>query len=412
VSSAIALSAPADAGPSIVFDPASGEVISQERAGEPWYPASLTKLMTAYLVFEEIRAGRLSLEQSIAVSALAAKQEPSKLGVPEGKTVTVDMALQSLLVYSANDMAVVLAEAASGTVPAFVRRMNATAERLAMAGTYFANPNGLYDERQISTARDMGVLAATILSEFPEHGHYFSQPALKVGKRKLANRNSLLRLMKTADGMKTGFICNSGFNLVASATENGRKLVAVVLGAPNAHSRSQLAEMLLVAGFAKPKAGTAARLGDVANSELGTLVPADLTHLVCKGKDAVNWAQGSELAGWGVSFGQYDTADLANRALRGRVLGARKMIDGGSTGVVKVPGLEGFAAMVWELEQPTALRVCAGLRADAAACDVMTPESLARIAALSAEKPAPPEAQGSEGSAKKKPVKRTKKKKR
>ena len=402
----------ADAGPSIVFDPANGEVLSQERAGEPWYPASLTKLMTAYLVFKEIRAGRLSLTQDIAVSALAAKQEPSKLGVPEGKTVTVDKALQALLVYSANDMAVVLAEAAGGTVPSFVRAMNATAERLSMKGSYFANPNGLYDERQITTARDMGVLAATILSEFPEHAHYFAQPYLPVGKRKLANRNSLLRQMKTADGMKTGFICNSGFNLVASATEGGRKLVAVVFGAPNSHSRADLAEMLLEAGFAKPKGTAAARIGQVADAELGTLVPADLTHLVCKGKDAVNWARGSELSGWGVSFGQYDTADLANRALRGRVLGARKLIDGGSTGVVKVPGLEGFAAMVWELEQPTALRVCGALREQAAACDVMTPESIARIAALSAEKPAQAQAQGSDGSAKKKRKKWTNKKKR
>ena len=402
----------AHAGPSLVFDPATGEVLSQERAGEPWYPASLTKLMTAYLVFGKIREGTLRLDQDITVSALAALQEPSKLGVPEGKSVSLDMALQSLLVYSANDMAIVLAEAAGGSVPAFVKSMNATTERLGMSGTYFANPNGLFDERQVTTARDLGILAATILAEYPQHAHYFSQKTLTVGKRRLSNRNALLRQMDTADGMKTGFICNSGFNLVASATENGRKIISIVLGARSSHARVEAAATDLKSAFAAPANAVQGRVAQIANAELGTLVPADLTPIVCKGKDSIHWAHGSKLAGWGFSLGQYETADLANRALRGRILAARNEIDGGFTGVVKVPGLDGFGAMVWQLEQASALRVCAAFRQQAVPCDVMTPDSFARIAALSAEKPPQARAQGSDGSAKKKRKKWSSKKKR
>jgi D-alanyl-D-alanine carboxypeptidase len=402
----------ASAGPSLVFDPATGEVLSQERAGEPWYPASLTKLMTAYLVFGKLKSGGLRLDQEITISALAALQEPSKLGVPEGKTVTVDMALQALLVYSANDMAIALAEAAGGTVPAFVASMNAASGRLGMAGTHFANPNGLYDERQVTTARDIGVLAATILAEFPERAHYFSQKTFAVGKRKLANRNALLRQMETADGMKTGFICNSGFNLVASATQNGRKLVSVVFGARSSHDRAAQAEAFLTQGFAAPANAVQGRIAQIPDAELGTLVPADLTPIVCKGKDSIHWAHGSKLAGWGFSLGQYESGDLANRALRGRVLAARRDITGGFTGVVKVPGLDGFAAMVWQLDQPDALRACATFRQQSVPCDVMTPEAFARIAALSAEKPPQAAAQGSDGAAKTKRKKWSSKKKR
>src|SRR5207237_1149584 len=188
------------------------------RAGEPWYPASLTKLMTAYVVFQKIKAGALKLDQKITVSELAARQPPSKLGLAAGSTITVDLALQALLVYSANDMAYVLAEAAAGSAQHFVEEMNRAASGLGLSGTYFANPNGLFDPRQVISARDIGTLAATILREFPEHAHYFSQPFVAVGNRKLLNHNMLLRQMKIVDGMKTGFICNSGYNLVVSAS--------------------------------------------------------------------------------------------------------------------------------------------------------------------------------------------------
>ena len=237
---ALTLTGAQAAGPSVLFDPATGEVISNDRAGEPWYPASLTKLMTSYLVFKKLKLGQLKLDQKIPVSEIAHAQPPSKIGVPVGKTVSVDFALQALLVYSANDMAYVLAEATGGTWQNFVASMNETARSLGMTGTHYANPNGLFEPRQITTARDVAILASTILAEFPEYSHYFAQPHVAVGKRKLANRNSLIRQMPEADGMKTGFVCNSGFNLVASATHEGRKLVTVVFGAQSGKARADL----------------------------------------------------------------------------------------------------------------------------------------------------------------------------
>jgi len=401
------LTVAAKAGPSLVFDPATGEVISQERAGEPWYPASLTKLMTAYIVFQDLRSGRLKPDQRLLVSATAAKQPPSKLGTPAGSTIPLDMALQSLLVYSANDMAIVLAEASAGDVQSFVRRMNATARAIGMTGSHYANPNGLFDERQVVTARDLGLLASAILRDFPEHNHYFSQPFVKVGKRRLANHNSLLRQMKTADGMKTGFVCNSGFNLIGSATQNGQRLVAVVLGANSPQRRTDLVQLLLQSSFGRPGGTPHQTLAQIADAPLGSLVPADMTDTVCKGKAAITFARGTDLGGFGFSLGRYESAQLANMALRGRILGARELFEGGSSGVVKLPGANGYAALVWDIDQPSSERVCTVFRNDHIYCDVMSPQSFAMVGALIAEKP-PQTAKGDAGA----PVNKSTKKKR
>jgi D-alanyl-D-alanine carboxypeptidase len=401
----------AKAGPSLVFDPASGDIISQERAGEPWYPASLTKLMTAYLVFQKLKTGELKLDQRLPVSENAAKQPPSKLGTPAGKTISVDLALQSLLVYSANDMAVVLAEGAGGSIQNFVRQMNDTAQRLGMTASHFANPNGLFDARQVVTARDLALLVSAIIREFPEHQRFFEQPHLAVGKRKLANRNSLLRQMKTADGMKTGFVCNSGFNLIGSATQNGRRLVAIVLGASSPQKRADEAQKLLEASFAQAGGAPKSPVTSIANSQLGTLVPVDLTTAVCKNKNEVSFAVGSELGGWGFSLGRYETAQLANMALRGRLLGAREVLEGGTSGVVKLPGPYGFAAMVWDMEEGSSRQACDLFMKDKIYCDVMSPQSFAMVGALIAEKP-PQTAKGdAPAPAKKKKTKKKSKRK-
>jgi D-alanyl-D-alanine carboxypeptidase len=397
ISLALSLMAPAAlAGPTLVFDAATGDVISQDRAGEPWYPASLTKLMTAYVIFQKIKSGQLKLDQKIAVSDLAARQPPSKLGMKSGSMLSVDLALQVLLVYSANDMAYVLAEAASGSAQRFVQEMNQTANRLGMTATYFANPNGLFDPRQVTSARDIGFLAATILREFPEHAHYFSQAFVAIGKRKLMNRNMLIRQMKIADGMKTGFICNSGYNLVASASDDGRKVIAVVLGAPGSKARTDLAQMMLTSALSRPAPPERAKIGSIANATLGKLVPADLTTSVCKGKSPAAMARASTLSGWGISLGRYDTAQTADMALRGRLLGAREILQGGTSGVVKDPSSPGFNAMVWDLDQTSSLALCGFFHQQSAYCDVMTPESFASIATLGAEseKTPQPTAQG------------------
>lgn len=403
----------AKTGPSLLFDARTGEVMSQDRAGEPWYPASLTKLMTAYVVFRKIKEGRLRLDQQIPVSALAHSQPPSKIGVPAGKTITLDFALQALLVYSANDMAYVLAEAASGTMVSFVEEMNGVARNLGLTSTHFENPNGLFDPRQLTTARDIGVLAAVLLTEFPEHDHYFSQEAVTVGKRKLMNRNGLIRQMPEANGMKTGFVCNSGYNLVASASRNGRRLIAVVLGAPSGKGRADIAQMLLTDGFSRTENPAAPRIAQINNEALGAIVPADMTGMVCKGKAISSLTRAKDLAGWGVSLGTYDTVQTADMALRGRLISAAAMDAPGQSGVIRMPGKTGYAAMIWNIDQATSLSLCNAFREEQAYCDVMPPTALAQIAAAApAEKEAsqPAVVQGAEATKTSKKSKRIKKK--
>lgn len=400
-------------GPSLLFDPATHEVLAQDRAGEPWYPASLSKLMTAYIVFHKLKAGTMKLDKDLRVSELAASMPPSKIGMKAGQTVSTDFALQSLLVYSANDMAYVLAEGASVSSPLFVREMNAAAQKLGMSATHFVNPNGLYEPRQISTARDIGLLISALLSEFPDRAHYFAQPYVAVGKRKLANRNSLIRQMKDADGLKTGFVCNSGFNLAASATRNGRKLVSIVLGASSGKARADLAMAMLNGGFAAKPQAVFVKLDTIPNQVQGSIVPADLTASTCKSKAPVAQVNARELKGWGISFGQYETAQKADMALRGRLLDRVATDVGGMPGIIEMPAQKTYSALLWNLDQGTSLAMCASFRAKNAYCDVMAPEVFAQIAALTPElKPtAQPSAQGSEDAQPKPPKKKKKKKK-
>lgn len=399
------------AGPSLLFDAATGEVVSQDRAGEPWYPASLTKLMTAYVIFDKLKRGEMRLDQTLNVSDLASSQPPSKVGMKAGTSITLDLALQMLLVYSANDMAYVLAEGASGNYHDFAKLMNAEAARLGMTATHYVNPNGLFDPQQVTTARDIGVLASAILRDFPEHAHYFSQAAVSLGKRQLLNRNSLLRKMKTADGMKTGFVCSAGFNLVASATNNGRKLIAIVLGASGGRERADLAEMMLTSGFAKPPQPQQTRLSAVSNMQLGAVVPADQTQVVCKGKPTPV-AKASGLVGWGVSLGSYDKPSAADLVLRSNLLNVRDLVLESTSGVVKVPGANGFNPMVWNLDQASSLAVCAQFQKQNSPCEVMTPENFASIAALARateERIQPAASQGDVAPPKKKQARRKKK---
>jgi D-alanyl-D-alanine carboxypeptidase len=205
-------------GPALVFEASSGKVLYSEDADNQWYPASLTKMMTAYLTFEAIKSGRLSLKSTVSCSATAHAEPPSKIGLPIGGELTVDLALQALIVKSANDVAVMLAEAVGGNESQFVNLMNVTAKRLGMDRTNFVNANGLPAPEQVTTARDLGKLARAIITEYPEHDHYWSMPHMRLGKNRLRSHNGLLRSLDGADGLKTGFTCDSGFNIIASET--------------------------------------------------------------------------------------------------------------------------------------------------------------------------------------------------
>jgi D-alanyl-D-alanine carboxypeptidase len=244
-----AFAAPVAAGPYVLIEADTGKVILEQDAGKPWHPASVTKLMTTYVAFKAIREGKLHLYSLLKISPFAASTQPSKAGFPAGQTVTLDNAIKLLMVKSANDMAVVIAEGISGSQDGFVFEMNAAAQSLGMNGTRFKNPHGLPDDEQVTTARDMALLAQALVKEFPEHEMFFRIPALQLGKHTLRNYNRLIDRYPGADGMKTGFICASGFNLVASAHRGNQRLIAVVLGSHNATARAEQAAMLFERGF-------------------------------------------------------------------------------------------------------------------------------------------------------------------
>jgi D-alanyl-D-alanine carboxypeptidase len=240
---------PALAGPALLFDASNGKVLYAEDQDHLWHPASLTKIMTAYLTFEALKAGKITLETKLPTSELANSQPPSKIGLPVGAEMTVDLALKALIIKSANDVAVMLAEGIAGSQEAFVERMNATSKRLGMTRTVFVNPNGLPAPEQVTTARDLGKLARAVIADYPEHAGLWSQSDMRIGRRRIRTHNGLLVTYDGADGLKTGFICDSGFNVVATATREGRKLVAVVLGEMTGRERSQRAASLLEHGF-------------------------------------------------------------------------------------------------------------------------------------------------------------------
>jgi D-alanyl-D-alanine carboxypeptidase len=276
-------SRPAGAEALLLIEADTGKVLHAENATYPWYPASVTKLMTTYTTLRAVKEGRITLDNLFAVSANAAAQSPTKMGFPIGTQVTVDNAIKMLMVKSANDMAVVLAEGVSGSIENFAAEMNRNAQRLGMTQTNYVNPNGLPADEQITSARDLAILARALIREFPEYDAYWHLPGIKFGKRVVRNYNTLLGRYPGADGMKTGFICASGFNLVASATREGRRLIAVVLGAPSSAVRAVKAAQLLELGFTSsgPLSWLTPSLGSVESLVPIEAAPANLHEEMC-----------------------------------------------------------------------------------------------------------------------------------
>ena len=254
----------------LVIEADTGKVLQAENATYPWYPASVTKIMTAYVALRAVKEGRLTLDSLFTVSANAAAQAPSKMGFKPGTTLTLDNALKMMMVKSANDVAVVIAEGVSGSVDNFSAEMNRQAQRIGMTQTTYVNPNGLPAEGQITSARDLGMLARAVFKDLPEYEYFMHVPAIKFGRRVTPNFNKLIGRYPGADGMKTGFICASGFNLVASATRGNKRLIAVVLGAGSGAQRAVRAAQLLERGFGnnklswlKPSLGTVDTLAPI-----------------------------------------------------------------------------------------------------------------------------------------------------
>jgi len=240
---------PAAAGPALLFEPSTGKILYAEDIDDIWHPASLTKLMTAYVAFEAIKNGEIHLDDKIPCSLPATLQPPSKVGLKVGQTLTVEQALQAVIIKSANDVTVMLAEAISGSESKFIDRMNATAKRLGMTHTSYVNTNGLPDPGQLTSARDIAKITRAVIADYPQYASYWAMPAMHIGKRRLGSHNALLKTFPGADGMKTGFTCDSGYNVVASATRDNRRLMAIILGESSGNERAIRAASLLEYGF-------------------------------------------------------------------------------------------------------------------------------------------------------------------
>jgi D-alanyl-D-alanine carboxypeptidase len=278
----VAISTPALAIPRLLVDMQTGEVLFSEDAGVPWHPASLTKMMTAYVAFTAIAAGRVTLDTPVKISRNAWNQAPAKSGLEIGASVSMKDALYIMLVKSANDMAVAIAETVSGSDKAFVAEMNRMAVAMQLTATHYVNPNGLHAEGQISSARDLAMLGLYIRRDFPQYLPIFATEAVKLGKSKLESNNGLLEHFAGTTGMKTGYVCASGLNIVATVERDGRQLMAVVLGGSSARERNEMTAELFLKGLAGAYAGSGKSVVSLSNIDEP---PADMRQQIC-GKKA------------------------------------------------------------------------------------------------------------------------------
>ena len=291
----VAVLGPARANPTLVVDVASGDVLYKDMATAPWFPASTTKLMTVYVALSKVREGRISLDTPLRVSSYAASMVPSKMGFRPGTLVTLDNALKMLMVKSPNDIAVTIAEGISGSVPSFADEMNAYGQRLGLHESHFVNPNGLPDPNHYSSARDMAMIARGLIREFPDQGDLFNIGALQFGGKLIPNHNGLLGRYPGVDGMKTGYTCSAGYNVVESATRGDRRLLVVVMGAPSTNERNMRAVSLFEKYFSNPGPG----LGSVADLPQSDIVsPPDLRGQICGPgrQNAIQEAQAEDAA--------------------------------------------------------------------------------------------------------------------
>jgi len=240
---------PVRAGPTVLVEQVSGRVLYTEELDQSWYPASLTKIMTAYVVFEAVKSGKVKLDTAVPLSEKARGQPATRIGLRQGIPLNVEQALRGLILRSANDFAMALAELVGESEEGFAVMMNATAKRLGMTRSYFKNPHGLPDPDQKTTARDMAILAMATFHDFPDRAEMFSTMQFVIHRGTFHSQNDLLRTLDGADGMKTGFTCGAGYNVVATATRDGRRLIAVVLGEHQRDERSLRATALIEHGF-------------------------------------------------------------------------------------------------------------------------------------------------------------------
>ena len=259
---------------SIVIDAETGKVLSEDNADTPNYPASLTKMMTLYLLFEALEKGKVTLDTPFSVSAHASAQEPTKLGLLPGETISVHDAILGLVTRSANDAAVVIAENLAGSEDAFAERMTAKAHALGMMNTTFHNASGLPDPGQLTTARDLSKLARALYRDFPQDYKFFATQEFTFRGRVITTHNHLMARFEGMDGIKTGYIRAAGFNLAASAVRDGHRLIGVVMGGRSAVSRDNIMAGLLTTAFVEARREDVAKTMVASNAAAPAVPPA------------------------------------------------------------------------------------------------------------------------------------------
>ncbi|HEX6957868.1 MAG TPA: D-alanyl-D-alanine carboxypeptidase [Ferrovibrio sp.] len=372
--STLSQSAHAAAYSAIVVDADDGKVLHAYKPDAPRYPASLTKMMTLYLAFDALKAGRLKLNQKLPISAHAAAQ-PYGIDLRAGQTITVHDAILAAITKSANNAAVVLAEAIGGTEAKFAEMMTKRAHQLGMTNTVFKNASGLPNRHQKSTARDMAKLGIALVKNHKDYYSYFSTAEFEWKDAVIPNHNHILTRYEGADGIKTGYIAASGFNLVASAKRDGHRIVAVVFGGSSVKARDNRMIQLLDTGFAKIENddAPATMVADKSESSgFGLISNAEATPAAPINAKALKNAD--DAAGdWAVQLGAFRKASSAEhllRKVRGKLPSAEPLVDPVQSGSKKL-----YRARFTGLSEADARSACQKLKREKMNCSVISPDA-------------------------------------
>jgi D-alanyl-D-alanine carboxypeptidase len=381
----VCLAAPSPLLGSVVIDVNSGAVLHAQNANRRVRPASLTKLMTALLVMQHLADSQHNAQRKWPVSTRAAAQPASRLGLRAGHEIEADMVLNAVLIPSANDAAMVAAEAVAGDETSFVRRMNETAARLGMTRTHFANPSGL-PAQQFTTARDIAVLARHLWQAFPAQRKRYTQTGFTYAGRWVSTTNPLLGSYRGARGMKTGFTCRAGFHLTGIVERKGRVLVAVVLGARARDTRSRHIHELFNKAFAKRAGDSTMNVAQLASAQgQGDRLPASTSIIA----DPCLIAKGP--TGWNIDVGIHRSKKGARKLARDFIKARRTSLRGArSMSIPRHIGVDLHRAIVTGLDQVRARRACLDFRKQGGSCIIFGAtvadaqlEEAARVRALS-----------------------------
>lgn len=376
----------------LVIDAASTQVLAEHNSEVPGHPASLTKMMTLYLLFEALEQGKVSFDQPFAVSEWAAEQSPTKLGLVAGESVSVRDLVLGIITQSANDAAVTVAENLGGSEPAFAELMTRKARMLGMTHTYYRNASGLPDPEQITTARDLAVLALALYRDFPREYGYFATESFTFHGITHANHNRLMRSFQGMDGIKTGYVRASGFNLAASAVRNNRRLIGIVMGGTSPSQRDTEMARLLNTAFA----------GEAADPTIVATAPEERLPTVVRG-DAASTAAvppvveagaeappvrgvhqtGRELAAhWGIQVGAFARQGLAIKALAHALVALAHPHGKIVQLIAPYRGDHYYRARIVNFTEHDAEKACTLLHREHVQCAVVNPGAVQHIAQI------------------------------